>query len=751
MARATDRLRHGGADGRRRRRRHPRRGDRARGRAPPPRHRGRRAGEGGPARRPPDRPQLRRRARRHLLPAGQPQGRALHPRPRAAAGLLRRARDPLRRVRQARRRRRRGRDGPLRRPRADRHRQRRARAEAARGRGDPRGRAVRRRAGRAALAGHRDHRLRRRSPGPLADEVRGRRRRGAARRAGRRHPAPGRRGSSCGVAGDHAPLRVRPPRGRGRAAGRPRRRPGRRRPRARRSCRSAASTSPSAAAKQDLVRGMVYPVPDPRYPFLGVHFTRRVTGELEVGPNAVLATRREGYRRRDVSARDLRDVLAWPGSGGWRAPTGVRASTRSSARPRSRAFMRKASRYVPDIGVADVVARRQRRARAGGGPRRQPGRRLPDHPATTGSPACATPRRPAATSSLAIAAHVVDQVWARSLGWCHDDTLGHRRHRGDGRRLRRGPRPRAGRRDRLRRQPHAGVGRRLRRPLRRATGRAPTATCSPPADRDVDVIYVATPHPQHHDARARRDRGRHPAAGREGLHRHPRRRRRRSSTPRARREVFCMEAMWTRFQPAVVHARELIAAGEIGDAAARAGRLRRPARLRPVQPALRPRARRRRRSSTSASTRSRSPSTSSAVPTASRSPGRRTTTAPTLRRHPPVLRRRAGRVADLLARRPDARPGDHRGHGGLDRARAAVPPPQPDRRTPQRAGAREVERRPTGARLRPPGRRGAALPGRRADREPGRCRWPTPSTCSGCSRSRLASSASRWPRRGSTC
>ena len=53
-----------------------------------------------------------------------------------------------------------------------------------------------------------------------------------------------------------------------------------------------------AATKQDLVRGMIYPVPDPRYPFLGVHFTRRVSGGLEVGPNALLALRRQGYGRR---------------------------------------------------------------------------------------------------------------------------------------------------------------------------------------------------------------------------------------------------------------------------------------------------------------------------------------------------------------------------------------------------------------------------------------------------------------------
>ena len=164
-------------------------------------------------------------------------------------------------------------------------------------------------------------------------------------------------------------------------------------------------------AKQDLVRGMVYPVPDPRYPFLGVHFTRRVTGGLEVGPNAVLATRREGYRRRDVSAGDLRDVLAWPGfwrlaGAHWR--TGIDELVGSASR---RAFMRKASRYVPEIGVADVVP-------AGSGVRAQAvdrdGSLVDDFRVThaDGVTCVRNAPSPAATSSLAIAAHVVDQVWA---------------------------------------------------------------------------------------------------------------------------------------------------------------------------------------------------------------------------------------------------------------------------------------------------------------------------------------------------
>ena len=163
-------------------------------------------------------------------------------------------------------------------------------------------------------------------------------------------------------------------------------------------------------AKQDLVRGMVYPVPDPRYPFLGVHFTRRVGGGLEVGPNAVLATRREGYRRRDVSARDLRDVVAWPGF--WRLArvhwrTGVDEVIGSASQ---RVFMRAASRYVPAIGVDDVT-------RAGAGVRAQAvdrdGSLVDDFRIThaEGVTCVRNAPSPGATSSLAIAAYVVDRAW----------------------------------------------------------------------------------------------------------------------------------------------------------------------------------------------------------------------------------------------------------------------------------------------------------------------------------------------------
>jgi L-2-hydroxyglutarate oxidase len=67
------------------------------------------------------------------------------------------------------------------------------------------------------------------------------------------------------------------------------------------------------ADRQSLVRNLIYPVPDPRFPFLGVHFTRLIHGGIEAGPNAVLATAREGYRKSDFNFRDLADVLTYGG------------------------------------------------------------------------------------------------------------------------------------------------------------------------------------------------------------------------------------------------------------------------------------------------------------------------------------------------------------------------------------------------------------------------------------------------------
>jgi (S)-2-hydroxyglutarate dehydrogenase len=107
--------------------------------------------------------------------------------------------------------------------------------------------------------------------------------------------------------------------------------------------------------RSDLVRGLVYPVPDPALPFLGVHLTRTVDGSVLVGPNAVLASAREGYRRRDLDPGDLWDTISWPGT--WRVArkhwaSGAREAARSLSK---RAFVRDARRYVPGLTVDDVL------------------------------------------------------------------------------------------------------------------------------------------------------------------------------------------------------------------------------------------------------------------------------------------------------------------------------------------------------------------------------------------------------------
>ncbi|GAA1979020.1 L-2-hydroxyglutarate oxidase [Isoptericola halotolerans] len=163
-------------------------------------------------------------------------------------------------------------------------------------------------------------------------------------------------------------------------------------------------------AKQDLVRGMVYPVPDPRYPFLGVHFTRTVAGGLEVGPNAVLALDRSSYRRLAMSPRDTAAVLGWPGF--WRMAarhwrTGLREVYGSAV---TAAYLATARRYVPAIGSADVVrGRTGLRAQAVA----RDGSLVDDFVVETsdGVTCVRNAPSPAATSSLAIAEHVVDTVY----------------------------------------------------------------------------------------------------------------------------------------------------------------------------------------------------------------------------------------------------------------------------------------------------------------------------------------------------
>jgi len=164
-----------------------------------------------------------------------------------------------------------------------------------------------------------------------------------------------------------------------------------------------------ATGREDLVRGMVYPVPDPAYPFLGVHFTRRINGGVDVGPNAVLALAREGYRWRDVRLGDMSETLRSPGfrrlaRRHWRM--GAREMRGSLS---SRAFYREARRYVPSLRPDDLV-------RAGAGVRAQaldPDGSLVDDFRIGRVGRVTTVRNapsPGATSSLAIAEHIVDVV-----------------------------------------------------------------------------------------------------------------------------------------------------------------------------------------------------------------------------------------------------------------------------------------------------------------------------------------------------
>ncbi len=158
-----------------------------------------------------------------------------------------------------------------------------------------------------------------------------------------------------------------------------------------------------------LVRGLVYPVPDPRYPFLGVHLTRRTDGEVLLGPNAVLATAREGYRRTDVDASQLRELVS---SAGFRrfARANVRTGVHEVAGSLSRGtYVARVRRYVPELSRSDVLP-------APAGVRAQAmdadGTLVEDFRfSRVGSVFCIrNAPSPAATASLAIADLVVDRL-----------------------------------------------------------------------------------------------------------------------------------------------------------------------------------------------------------------------------------------------------------------------------------------------------------------------------------------------------
>jgi L-2-hydroxyglutarate oxidase len=108
-------------------------------------------------------------------------------------------------------------------------------------------------------------------------------------------------------------------------------------------------------ARRGLVRGLIYPVPNPEFPFLGVHFTRMIDGSVHAGPNAVLAFKREGYTKTDLSLRDLGETLTFGGF--WRMVSknlgeGMKEMYRSF---RKTAFVRSLQRLVPEVRAVDLV------------------------------------------------------------------------------------------------------------------------------------------------------------------------------------------------------------------------------------------------------------------------------------------------------------------------------------------------------------------------------------------------------------
>jgi L-2-hydroxyglutarate oxidase LhgO len=161
--------------------------------------------------------------------------------------------------------------------------------------------------------------------------------------------------------------------------------------------------------RHHLVKGLIYPVPDPRFPFLGVHFTRVIDDGVEAGPNAVLALAREGYRKRDINLRDLAETLSYPAfwkliGRHWRTAAGEIFRSISK-----RAFAKELATLVPEITADDLIP-------APAGVRAQallPSGLLVDDFLIAEKPrslhVCNAPS-PAATASLAIAEEIVTRA-----------------------------------------------------------------------------------------------------------------------------------------------------------------------------------------------------------------------------------------------------------------------------------------------------------------------------------------------------
>ena len=163
------------------------------------------------------------------------------------------------------------------------------------------------------------------------------------------------------------------------------------------------------------IRGLIYPVPDPRFPFLGVHFTKRIDGSIEAGPNAVLAFAREGYKKTDFDIKEILGLLRF--SGFWYMSfkywkMGLDEQMRSISK---KLFVKSLQKLVPGINEADLIS-------GGSGVRAQAvdkkGGIIQDFKIIQ-SPSAVhvlNAPSPAATSSLSISQHIVD-VAKKQFGW----------------------------------------------------------------------------------------------------------------------------------------------------------------------------------------------------------------------------------------------------------------------------------------------------------------------------------------------
>jgi (S)-2-hydroxyglutarate dehydrogenase len=168
-----------------------------------------------------------------------------------------------------------------------------------------------------------------------------------------------------------------------------------------------------APSKSQHLRGLIYPVPDPRFPFLGVHFTRRIGGGIEAGPNAVLALKREGYLKKSFDASDVMGFATFPGfwimaAKYWQTSLGEYYRSWNKA-----AFVRALQRLMPDIEAEDLIP-------GGSGVRAQAldvhGKLVDDFyfAYTDGMVHVCNVPSPAATASLAIGKYIVNTVIQRT-------------------------------------------------------------------------------------------------------------------------------------------------------------------------------------------------------------------------------------------------------------------------------------------------------------------------------------------------